>query len=93
MATAEIGQIVLWYPDGDQDAQPYPAVVTAVGQHALSLSIIDRIFKTFQVKDGVHHISEDYCRRQETKEAGGWDHTPETKRLEQLFAELAPAGK
>lgn len=81
LKTAEIGDVVYWYPDGDVDARPHAAIVTAIGLNALTLNIIGPDARTFRVEDGVHHISDPYSRRVETRDAGGWDHTPRTKRL------------
>lgn len=75
---AEIGDIVYWYTDGDPDTTPKPAIVTYVGQHCLTLNIMGPDLKNFQVVDGVHHISDPYCRKIETRESGGWGHTPKT---------------
>lgn len=86
LKTAEIGDIVLWFPDGDIDAPPHPAVVTALGLRALTLNILGPDIKTFRILDGVHHITDPYCRRIETREAGGWDHTPRTKRLLEVLS-------
>jgi hypothetical protein len=88
MAKAEIGEVVWWYPDGDKAASPHPAVVTAAGEHALTLNVMGPDIKTFRIEDGVHHIDDPACRRLETRDSGGWDHTERTKRLEKLFKEL-----
>lgn len=85
---AEIGDVVLWYPDGDQDAPPHPAVVTALGLQSVSLNIMGPDNKNFRVLDGVHHITDPYCRRIETREAGGWSHTPRTLTTLQLLESL-----
>lgn len=74
-----IGDIVLWYPDGDKGCDPHPAVVTHIGTHALTLNIMGPDVRNFEIKDGVHHIDDPYCRRVETMDAGGWDHTARTK--------------
>lgn len=87
LKTAEIGDVVLWYPDGDEEAQPHAAIVTAIGLNALTLNIIGPDARTFRVEDGVHHISDPYSRRIETRDAGGWGHTPRTKRLLTLLGE------
>lgn len=85
---AELGDVVLWYPDGDRDAPPHPAIVTAMGHNSLALNIIGPDNKNFRVVDGVHHITDPYCRRTETRDSGGWGHTPRTLRAMQLQESL-----
>lgn len=86
---AELGDVVYWYPDGDQNAPPHPAIVTGHGLNALNLNIMGPDTKTFRVVDGVHHITDPYCRRVETRDSGGWSHSPRTLKLLQLMESLS----
>jgi hypothetical protein len=86
LPTAEIGDIVYWYPDADHDATPHPAIVTSDGQYALTLNVMGPDLKTFRIHTGVLHIDHPKARREETREDGAWDHTPGTKRLKELEA-------
>lgn len=88
MQDVEIGQIVYWYPDGDTQAEPHPAIVTAVGSFALTLNIVGRDLRNFIVRDSVHHIDDPLCRKEEFRESGGWDHTPFTKSVKRLMEQL-----
>lgn len=81
----EIGDVVYWYTDGDEHAKPQPAFVTDIGYNALTLNILGPDLRSFRVVTGSHHISDPNCRRIETREDGGWDHTP---RMKKLFALL-----
>lgn len=83
---AEIGDIVNFYQEGDVDSPPHPAVVTASGFDTLTLNIMAPDLKNFSIKDGVHHISDPRCRRVETRDNGGWDHTPRMKKVLELLS-------
>jgi hypothetical protein len=86
--TPEIGQVVLWYPEGDANAAPHPAVVTAVGQSALTVNVMGPDMRNFQVRDGVHHVASAEARKDAAKEAGAWDFTPRDRRVDALLSEL-----
>jgi len=85
--SVQIGDVVLWYQEGDAHSEPYPALVTSLGQ-ALGLHVILRDSKTFRVVDGVAHITDPSCRRAETRESGGWDYTPRHKYMTLVLAKI-----
>jgi hypothetical protein len=90
VTVAEINDPVLWYQEGDPHTDPFPALVTGVGfgGKVLKLAILEPGLKNFRVADGVHHISDPSCRRIETRDSGGWSHTPRTLKLLQLLEAL-----
>jgi N-acyl-D-aspartate/D-glutamate deacylase len=81
----EIGQVVLWYPEGDAGAPPHPAVVTAVGLSALTLNVMGPDYRNFDVKSGVHPLSSPEARKESALEAGAWGFTPRDLRLDALL--------
>lgn len=84
----EIGDVVLWYQEGDPDSPPFAAHVTAIGLDSLTLNIMDPSVRNYSIKDGVRHISDPYCRRAETKDAGGWEYRPKDLALLKLVKEF-----
>lgn len=90
---AELGDVVLWYPDGDPDASPHPAVVTQIGDDAVTLNVMGPDFRSFKVQAGVVHLSHPNARRPETCDAGAWKHTPATDRLLRLEQAIERLGK
>lgn len=82
----DIGDIVYWYPDGDTGCAPHPAVVTQVGEQALTLNVMGPDTRAFMVRDSVVHASHPNARRPETRDNGAWAHTPATERLRRLEA-------
>lgn len=82
----QIGDIVDFYPEGDVDCKPHPAIVTSIGHDTVTVNIVAPDLKNFQIKDGVHHISDPRCRRVETRDNGGWDHTPRMKSILELLS-------
>lgn len=82
MNLPEIGDTVLWHPDGDRSPQPYAAVVTAIGMESINVNIFDPFSYNLRIKDGVRHIDDPKAKHEATRDSGAWEHTPKTKRLE-----------
>jgi len=80
----ELGEIVLWYEDGDPGQRPLPALVTAVGNQTLNLNIFSPELQNMRVRDGVLHLSQEGCGSKYNREGGGWDLTPQGRRLRAL---------
>lgn len=79
----ELGDVVLWYPDGDVRLTPCPAIVTGLGGR-LALNIASNDNAAFRVRDGVPHVSDPDLAREFLAEVGAWDATPRLKRLIEL---------
>lgn len=88
----EVGEIVNWYPGGNPNVEPIPAIVTRLGCDNICVNIVDPSLHNFILRDGVYHIDNELARRPETVEAGGWDRTPLTKKLVDLAEQFQPAG-
>lgn len=99
----EIGQMVIWHPDAEKkiiDPKDFQfGFVTAIGMNSLNINIFSPRSYNMTIKDGVRHIDDPLCRRQERGDEGAWEHTPATKRLqvltakvEMLFAKVAREG-
>lgn len=81
----QLGQIVWWYTDGDRHTEPKAAVVTKVGQCTLNVNILDPASYNFVIQDGVRHLEDPACRREELKSSGAWawpSWAPESKPVE-----------
>jgi len=80
---AELGQMVLWYPQGDTSVEPLPAIVSAMSPTKLCLNIIRPNTYNFYIVDGVAHrdAREVKERRPWVTESGCWEHTQFTKKV------------
>ena len=76
MPAPEVGEGVLWYPDGDTAQQPLPALVTRVGYETVCVSIFDSATINTRIRDGVRHLSDPRARNLETRDNGGWEFHP-----------------
>lgn len=76
----EVGMRVFWYPDGDPNIDPFPAIVTKIGSMHLTLGVIGPNFADLMVLDGVRHV-DDPGRVDADNEEGAWEHTPMNKLL------------
>lgn len=84
MPAAQVGDLVLWYPDGNTNEQPAPALVTHVGDRTLAVAVIVKDAYGFNPQDGVRHVSDPSLRLAENRPSGAWDYTPQSKELNQL---------
>ncbi len=84
--TAEVGQIVYWFPDNNPDQTPHPAVVMSVGSSGLALHLMEPESRAFARKDGVRHIHDPEANRFEIHDGGCWQHSPHTRRVLELLA-------
>ena len=78
------GDIVTWYPYGEESKQSEPAIVTQIGSRTIGLHIFVENSRTPVYKDGVRHISDPDAKRAEFIESGAWDHNRRTKELLEL---------
>lgn len=75
----QIGDTVLWYPQGDVTLVAHAAVVvglgmeTAVDLHVMEPKIINRVSV-----EGSRHVSDESTRSEERMEGGCWKHKPDT---------------
>lgn len=87
--TVELGDPVLWYPQGNQNQQPSAAIVTRVGNANLCVTVLDpNVVHPIQ-REGVYHVTDPRCKRPETLENGAWDYTETHKRFLKVEAALA----
>lgn len=82
MPEVHVGQGVLWYDAGDINARPYAAIVTAVGDEAIAVWIIGPGAHNGMTRDGVRHVGDPNKRPESVTDAGCWDHTEQTYKLE-----------
>jgi hypothetical protein len=88
MKQPELGQTVLWFPEGDRSARPHPAVVTEIGQSAITCNVMGSDYRNFDVRGGVHHVDDPLSKKDAVREAGAWDFTPRDKMIDKLLADL-----
>jgi hypothetical protein len=72
----QVGMLVNWYADGDPNQDPLPAMVTRVGIDSCCVNIFDCASYNMRIRDGVRHLTNPRCRREELRESGAWDFTP-----------------
>jgi len=85
----QLGDIVLWYQEGDSCSKPFPAIVTAVWHDTIGVNIFDNTLMNCMVRDGVPHLTDNRCRKVEVKDSGGWDFTPQQKAYHELQKQVA----
>jgi hypothetical protein len=83
-----VGDTVYWYPDGDKNQEPQPAIVSKIGFDSICVNIVDPATYNFRIRDGVRYIKDPRARSPETREAGAWDLHPRLKLLLDLEREL-----
>jgi hypothetical protein len=85
----EQAMIVNWYSDMSGTSQPSPAIVAAVGDQAIHVSVVDGHMLNLNPKVGVRHKDDPQLQRiSQDNDSGCWDHTDFTKRLMKLLPEL-----
>jgi hypothetical protein len=82
---AAIGQIVYWFNGAKDLTKPTAAIVTAVGTRNVSLRLIPPLTRDLKNVDGCRHLSDPDYTQYDREEGGFWDHTPDTKRLEEAM--------
>lgn len=85
-----MGQIVLWYPNGDRQEQPLPALVVGRAGRRVNLLFFESSRHVHGSKNGVLHL-DDPALQEGHYDRGGWDHTPDTKLVRRLALILAEA--
>ncbi|SIO37889.1 hypothetical protein SAMN05444166_4225 [Singulisphaera sp. GP187] len=81
--------VVLWRnaPGGDA----YPAIVTQVGRHAISVMLFPPESRVGVPKDGVRHVGDPWNKQHGINaDSGVWDYTDETKLIRALAASKIP---
>lgn len=73
MPRVHLGQIVLWR-HARQASEPAPAIVTRVGQQALSVIIFPTESKVGITRDGVRHCTDPALATIQS-DAGVWEYT------------------
>lgn len=87
MPSAEVGEIVLFYPHAGAD--PTPAIVCKTGSRTLTLMAMAGELG-FVAKSSVHHVTDEGVEEfPEWKRYGFWDHRPEDPRIAILSEKVA----
>lgn len=87
-----MGQQILYYPSGDRRDVPMIGVLaTPIGRaHTIIAYGTDRHVHT--VKKGVYHADDPAQSEEIVRQMGCWEHTPETKEREHVYAQLVAKG-
>ena len=85
----EVGEIVWWYPGGDENQNPAPAVVTQINHRSLNLSVIAPNMMGIRVEDGVRHCDDGSTRPQELIDNGGWTLSAQREIADELRERIA----
>jgi hypothetical protein len=72
----KLGQMVYWFPAKDHH-EPFPAIVTGVGQDTLCVNFFQANIHNLGLKDGVRHVDDPRAKLAELRSNGVWSHTPE----------------
>jgi hypothetical protein len=88
MPSVGVGDIVLWYPDGDVSLPPCPAIVTARYPRSIAVSIASPNNYNFWLRDSVRHKDDPDTVDEEMVREGVWDYTHDKKTLDSLVKEL-----
>ena len=81
MPKADIGDIVLWYPEGETTQKPAPAIVTDISDRQLCLTIFMRDARIPDPRTTVRHVTDPLLHHNHIqRKAGGWKHRPDKDR-------------
>lgn len=69
------GQMVVWHSDGDRNTVPVAAMVTEVGDRAVTVTLFDKNRVGLVPMDGVRHVSDPWLK-EHRDENGAWDYHP-----------------
>lgn len=83
MPAVEVGQVVWWYPDANQQTRPAAAVVTQVSGRNIDLNVLNRDRVGCDCRDGVMHLADPRAREYHAG-SGAWDYTARDKELAEL---------
>lgn len=86
MPPAHLGPCV-WYSHAG--AEPAAAIITSVGDRAVSVSVFAPDARVAGARSGVRHVSDPELRNPNASESGSWDYTHSDK---QLFSLLGDPG-
>lgn len=89
MPPVEVGEVVLFYPDGDKKNDPSPAVVTHIGEQALALAAIVQDTQNLNPLYGVRHVADPSLVKADVRSHGAWDYGPVHKELRELKKALS----
>lgn len=77
--TAYVGMPVQWWAYSNTGERPFAGFVTAVSRDVVSLAVLQRNSYSLRLVDGARHRDDPLGYRQEVREYGVWDYTPEHK--------------
>lgn len=78
----ELGDLVQWFPGGNENTVPHVGIVTAIGtQGMLCVNLFNHNSSGVHPRDGVRHISDPRRKQIEFQENGAWAHLPQHTRL------------
>lgn len=85
--TADLGDVVIYYPDGDESRRrPHVAIVTRINEGSVGLHFIGQTKRDFKIMEGVRHLADPRAVRTDAYTAGAWEHTPQTRERRRLLA-------
>ncbi len=87
--TAQLGDVVYWYPGGTREENPHVGIVTGLGLKALNINVLSPRSYNFLIRDGVRHIGDRAANPHDFAENGAWEHTPRTLAVMQFERFLA----
>jgi hypothetical protein len=81
MPLVEVGETVLWYPDGGiSDGEvPSPGMVTGVSERTISVSVFEKDAVNVNPHDGVRHVRDPELSKFDVRISGAWDYGPMRK--------------
>lgn len=89
MPEARIGDLVHWFPGGDQGQTPHPAFVAESYRDNLTLLVMNGDLHNFLIRDSVRHVSDPKVREDWAFEFGAWDYSPQHLERLALVAKVA----
>jgi hypothetical protein len=87
-----VGMVVHWYDGGRRMVTPVAAIVTAVAEQMVDLSVVVPLSLGFLPKQGVRHVDDPDTRLIDQADVGAWDYTPETKAVIELGRQIRELG-
>lgn len=84
MPKVDIGDLVVWHIEGEPNCSAQAAIVTAIHPQHLDLTVFVPSGSPI-LKTSVRHIKDPFLVESKNprakRENGGWDYSPQTKRL------------
>jgi len=89
MPHVEVGMMVNWYSEGNK-ADLHAAIVTEVGQSAISVNVLAPDTYNTKPYSGVPHCSQPEINRNILRDSGTWEHSPWMKYVLKGYIKAEP---